>query len=118
MVMSDEWRNRPRTRVVGRTVVVELRGEIDMLTAPGISDHLDSLTTDQEPDVVIDLQQVEFIDCSGLSVLCRARRRIQERDGRLALVVTDPAITRTMRFAGLLGVFDVVDSDPTVPREV
>ncbi|MFE1959778.1 STAS domain-containing protein [Streptomyces sp. NPDC059479] len=114
--MSDEWRNRPRTRVVGRTVVVELHGEIDMLTAPGISDHLDSLTTAPEPDMVIDLQHVEFIDCSGLSVLCRTRRRIQERDGRLTLVVTNPYITRTLRFAGLMGAFDVVDSDPTAPR--
>ncbi|MEV0039352.1 STAS domain-containing protein [Streptomyces sp. NPDC050804] len=115
--MSDEWRDRPRTRVVGRTVVVELRGEIDMLTAPGISDLLDSLTAAPEPDLVVDLQQVEFIDCSGLSVLCRARRRIQEHGGRLALVITDPSISRTLRCAGLLGAFDVVDSDPTASRE-
>jgi len=115
--MSYEGPSCLRERIVGRTTVVELRGEMDLLTAPVISAYLDSLTAAPEPDVVIDLQYLSFIDCSGLSVLCRARSRVRERGGRLALVLNNPQVHRTIRLAGLLRFFDVLDSGPRAVRD-
>ncbi|WP_046500938.1 STAS domain-containing protein [Streptomyces odonnellii] len=113
IAVSDEWRDRPRERVVGRTTLVELHGEIDVLTAPAISEYLDSLTDVPKPDLLIDLQHVSFLDCRGLSVLCRARRRIRERGGRLALIIRNPPIHRMLRITGLLDAFDVLDACPS-----
>ncbi|NBM19810.1 STAS domain-containing protein [Streptomyces sp. GC420] len=95
-----------------RTTVVELFGEIDLLTAPAAAEHLDALTAGPRPDVVVDLSSVTFMDCSGLSVLCRARNRALERGGRIRLVVGSPRILRLLRVARLSAVFDVLEALP------
>lgn len=108
--MSENHCTSPRTleeRVVGGTTFVELRGEIDLLTAPPVSARLDVLTERPCPDLVVDLRDVSFIDCSGLRVLCRARRRVEARRGRLRLLSDDPSFLRILRRTGLSGVFEV-----------
>ncbi|MGW0969224.1 anti-sigma factor antagonist [Streptomyces sp. NPDC002516] len=82
-------------------VVLELHGEIDLLAAAEITPLLDTMTSDPAPQVVIDLRCVEFFDCSGLRLLYRARRRVDDRGGRLHLVCTHPLALRMFRLTGL-----------------
>ncbi|MEU3844369.1 STAS domain-containing protein [Streptomyces sp. NPDC028635] len=94
-------------RVVGGTTLVEVRGDLDMLTAPSLAARLDELTAGRRPDVVLDLRGVSFIDCAGLGVLCRARNRVLARWGRLRLVSDDPGFLRILRYARLADVFEI-----------
>ncbi|WP_328437240.1 STAS domain-containing protein [Streptomyces sp. NBC_00444] len=96
-----------RERTVGDTTVMELLGDIDILTAPLVSVRIDALTAGPRPDLVLDLRRVSFIDCSGLRLLCRARNRIRTQHGRLRLVTGSPRFLRILRHAGLAGVFEV-----------
>jgi anti-sigma B factor antagonist len=108
---DDEIRNRTRhcvrERVVGGATVVELHGEIDLLTAPHVSKRMDALTKDPRPELVLDLRGVTFIDCRGLSVLCRARNRALSRGGRVRLVVGNRRMLRLLRLTLLSEAFDV-----------
>ncbi|MFD4556613.1 STAS domain-containing protein [Streptomyces sp. NPDC058469] len=94
-------------RVIAGTTVVTLRGEIDLLTAQPLSARLDTLTADPRPDLVLDLRSLSFIDCAGLSVLCRAQNRIVARGGRLRLVTSNTGFLRILRHAVLGGVFEI-----------
>lgn len=96
-----------RERVVGSATVVELRGEIDIQTAPLVSARLDALTAGPSPELVLDLRSVTFIDCSGLAALCRARTRVLSRCGRLRLVSGSPRLMRILRLTNLAHAFDV-----------
>ncbi|MFR9798187.1 STAS domain-containing protein [Streptomyces sp. MS06] len=96
-----------RARAVGGTSVVELSGEIDILTAPRVMSCLDDLTARARPDLVVDLRGVSFIDCAGLGLLCRARSRVLERHGRLRLVSGGVRLLRLLNAAGLGGVFEM-----------
>ncbi|WP_327191403.1 STAS domain-containing protein [Streptomyces xinghaiensis] len=96
-----------RIRGTDGVVVAELRGEIDILTAPALSVRLDALTASAAPDLVVDLRAVTFLDCRGLAMLCRARNRVLSRGGRLRLVAGDGHILRVMRLTRLARVFDV-----------
>ncbi|ARP73370.1 anti-sigma factor antagonist [Streptomyces pluripotens] len=96
-------------RAVGGTTVVELRGEIDILTALSLAARLDDLTAVVCPDLVVDLRSVSFIDCAGLGLLCRARNRAMERHGRLRLVTEGSRFLRVLHGAGLDGVFERYD---------
>ncbi|MEU3557894.1 anti-sigma factor antagonist, partial [Streptomyces fragilis] len=80
--------------------VLELRGEIDILSAQEIHPHMDAVTGRPEPDVV-DLTPVEFFDCAGLRLLYRARRRVLDRGGELRLVCSDRLVLRILRITGL-----------------
>ncbi|MER6185947.1 STAS domain-containing protein, partial [Streptomyces sp. NPDC001652] len=83
MAENQNWHTpRPTERVISATTVVELRGEIDILTTPPLSARLDTLTAGPHPDLLLDLRRVSFIDCSGLRVLCRASTRVLARHGR------------------------------------
>ncbi|MGW2642808.1 STAS domain-containing protein [Streptomyces sp. NPDC001348] len=103
---------RHTERVVGGTTVVELSGEIDILTAPSLGARLDDLTAAALPDLVMDLRAVSFIDCAGLRVLCHARNRVMERHGRLRLVTDSHQFLRVLSGAGLVGVFEIYDRLP------
>ncbi|MFE3638601.1 STAS domain-containing protein [Streptomyces sp. NPDC059168] len=88
--------------------VVAVSGEIDLVSADALTARLDTLTAGPRPDLVLDLRPATFIDCAGLSVLCRARNRTLARRGRLRLVADDSTgLLRMLRLTGLGGVFEV-----------
>jgi anti-sigma B factor antagonist len=74
-----------------------------------MSARLDSLAREARPNLVLDLRMVTFLDCAGVSLLCRLRNRALERGGRLRLVIVDPRFTRLLRMVRLEDAFEVVD---------
>ncbi|MFF7286132.1 STAS domain-containing protein [Streptomyces griseorubiginosus] len=102
-----------RTRVDGGFTVVAAAGELDLATAGFLAEHLDAATATARPDVLVDLRGVEFFDCSGLRVLCRADSRAREQGGRLRVVTDDPRLHRLLRATGLWARFTPL---PAIPR--
>lgn len=98
--------------------VVALRDEIDIATATLIAPALDDATSDGSPRLVVDLSEVSFLDCSGLSLLCRARRRALDREGRFWLVCACPRILRLLRAGRLHDLFGPVATSDEVFRTV
>ncbi|WP_063786012.1 STAS domain-containing protein [Streptomyces sp. MMG1533] len=101
-----------RIRADGRFTVVEVTGEIDLASAGFLVAYLDAATAGPEPDVLVDLRRVDFFDCSGLRVLCRAETRTRQRGGRLRLVSDRPHIHQLLRATGLLGRFPPLPGIP------
>ena len=93
------------SRLNGEFTLVVVRGEIDMAAVDALTEHLDAATARPEPQVLVDLRCVDFLDCSGLRVLCRAESRTKERGGSLRLVSNQPHIHRLLRVSGLLSRF-------------
>ncbi|MEW1780338.1 STAS domain-containing protein [Streptomyces sp. NPDC086777] len=100
------------TRTDEGTTVVTLHGDLDLLAVPVLSVALDDLTSGAEPDLVLDLGPVSFVDCSGLGLLCRARNRVRHRAGRLRLVTPDDEFRRLLARTGLGDVFEVYPGLP------
>ncbi|MEK8172548.1 STAS domain-containing protein [Streptomyces sp. M19] len=91
-------------RLRGYTVA-EFHGEVDLLGLEVMGPRMDELTSAAGAALVVDLRPVTFFDCSGLSLLCRAHRRVAARLGRMRLVCDNDLALRTMRAGGLLAVF-------------
>ncbi|MEO3766050.1 anti-sigma factor antagonist [Streptomyces sp. B8F3] len=91
--------------------VLELRGEIDLAAQLDVEPYLDVITGAAAPRVVIDLGRTEFLDCSGLRLLVRARRRTGDRGGELRLVCPEGVMAhRILRYCGLLDTLGPVPS--------
>ncbi|WUD74385.1 anti-sigma factor antagonist [Streptomyces sp. NBC_00510] len=99
-----------RTHTIDGCVVVELSGEIDIVAAMEIIPLLDALTRAPGPGLVVDLGPVDFIDCSGLAVLCRLRSRVHGHGGQLQFVCARPPTLRILRATGLMRAFRPVPS--------
>ena len=66
-------------------VVVSLAGELDLYNAEEVRDALLDACADAPDVLVVDLEQVRFIDSTALGVLIEARSRMADRSGfRLA----------------------------------
>jgi anti-sigma B factor antagonist len=78
----------------GRSAVLRVRGEIDMLTATDLRAALDEWLTSGAGTLVIDLRDVWFVDCAGIALLVEARRRAGRAGIRLR-IVAGRAVART-----------------------
>ncbi|MEU8912599.1 STAS domain-containing protein [Streptomyces nigrescens] len=105
-----------RGRPMGAPIVVQLFGELDFPSAARTNSRLDPVTAGNRPHTVLDLRQVDFLDCGGIGVLCRARRRTRAHGGRLSLVITDRRFLRILDAVGLTGTFDILDAPPDTAR--
>jgi anti-sigma B factor antagonist len=92
----------------GSTVVVTARGEIDVLTTPGLRWPFTQALRRDPRIVVFDLSDVTFISSAGLSVLVVAGRDFDPQ--ALRVVATREAVTRPLALMGLSDVLTVYPS--------
>jgi anti-sigma B factor antagonist len=95
------------TRETAGLIVVDVAGEIDVYTSPKLRERLVSLVSDGAHRLVIDLQDVEFIDSTGLGVLVGVLKRVRARDGSMSLVCSRDGLLRVFRITGLEKVFTI-----------
>jgi anti-sigma B factor antagonist len=89
----------------GSPLVVEIRGDIDIQSAPELRDELLRVIRRRGAQLALDLAAVTFLDCAGLNVLLATRRRAQLEDGSVRIVRASPRVLRMISLLGLEGVF-------------
>jgi len=93
----------------GRTVI-DVGGEIDVYTAPKLRDRISELVADGNYDLVIDLENVDFLDSTGLGVLVGGLKKLRAHDGSMQLVCTQDRLLKIFRITQLEKVFDIFAS--------
>ena len=83
-----------------------LSGELDMATAPILSEDLASFEGNSVSTIVLDLRDLRFIDSTGLHALVEARSRAVSIGDRLLLSGASPAARRLMELTGTLFLLD------------
>lgn len=94
----------------GDLMVVAVRGEIDVYTAPKLRDRLLELINSGQYHLVVNLEAVDFLDSTGLGVLVGALKRVRSHEGTLRLVCTQERLLKIFRITGLAKVFPIFDS--------
>lgn len=93
-----------------KQTVIEVGGEVDMVTSP----HLRSAVLDQYAAgselVVLDLDGVTFLGTSGLAVLIEVREAAHAAGVELRLACTARRVLRPLSIAGLVPLFDIHDT--------
>jgi anti-sigma B factor antagonist len=65
----------------GNTSTLQVRGELDALTAPDLRPTLDELATQSGREVIVDLSGLRLIDSSGVGALVSLYKRVRENGG-------------------------------------
>ena len=94
----------------GDRTVVQVRGEIDVFTAPELRSYLEDLVRTGRHRLIVDMEHVEFIDSTGLSALVNVLKLVRTYDGSLRLVCTHERIIRLFRITVLPKAFPIHDT--------
>lgn len=84
----------------GDIVVLEVDGDVDMLTAPPLRDAIIKSLDDHPRMLIIDLSAVRFLGSSGLALLVEAHQLAGEDIG-LRVVADGPTTRRPLQLTGL-----------------
>ncbi len=90
--------------------VVEVRGDLDMATAPQLREGLQRLIDAGDRQLVVDLADVAFMDSSALGALVVIFKALREVGGRLSLAAVQPTVHGVLRITSVDRVVDVYDS--------
>lgn len=93
-------------------MVVSLTGELDLYNAEAVRTALLECCADEPGVLVVDLEQVTFIDSTALGVLIEARSRMSDRGG-FRLAAPGLETRRALEVSGLdrhFSVHDTVDA--------
>lgn len=98
-------------REVGSHAIVDVKGEIDVYTAPKLREKLIELVSEGSYNVIVNLEGVDFLDSTGLGVLVGALKRVKAHDGSLSLICSQDKILKIFKITGLTKVFSIHSSE-------
>jgi anti-anti-sigma factor len=81
--------------------ILSLDGELDMANAPLFQDALDGAELARASAVVLDLQQLQFIDSTGLRIVLATRERCRERGQEFAITPGSDQVQRLLSVTGV-----------------
>src|SRR5689334_17023175 len=88
------------THQAGRAVVLTVAGEVDMLTAPRLTQAIQAALAAKPAALVVDLSKVEFLASAGITALVSAQEGVVAPT-RFAVVADGPATSRPMKLMGI-----------------
>ncbi|PPK63102.1 STAS domain-containing protein [Actinokineospora auranticolor] len=102
-LLSVEFADRPDA------VLLRVRGEVDMGTAPILRGHLaDAVTRGRAADpVLVDLTEVGFLASAGLALLVEFHTRCREAGRALRVLTAGGAVLRAIQVSSLDNVLSV-----------
>lgn len=111
-------------RAAGPWVLAEVRGELDVATAPALLDQIGRVCAVRGlRRIALELSQVDFCDSSGLNAFIRLWKRAKAVGGELVLVRPGPRVAELLARTGVDGHVRIVDvlgdppgAGPTAPE--
>lgn len=87
--------------------VITPTADIDIATVPQLRTRVDNLIAAGARRIIVNCQNVSFIDSTGLAFLLSRARRLAQAEGLLTLVNASPEVVRFLQIARLIDILHV-----------
>jgi anti-sigma B factor antagonist len=77
------------------------KGEVDISTAPQLREYLDGVYQEKKADILLRLDDLTYIDSTGLGVIIGAFGRMQETENRITLINPKDNIKKLLSITSL-----------------
>jgi anti-sigma B factor antagonist len=102
----------PAARQEGDAVLATVRGEIDLHNSPELrSALLDVLLKSQPKKIILNLNQVPYMDSSAIAVLVETLQKLRKIGGKLYLTHLQPRVKGLLEIARLDSIFVLAKDD-------
>ena len=91
----------------GNTCSLRIKGQLKSSNVPELDSALESALSNGCIYLVLDLEQMPFIDSSGIGAIVNALRRTRQIGGDTKLVNPSSFATKTFKMVGILSLFGV-----------
>jgi anti-sigma B factor antagonist len=91
----------------GAATWIQVDGEIDLATCPRLQTVLADLADHGFHQLIVDLERVGFLDCTGIGVLVGAEQRARARGGFLKLARPQPLVDLVLTLTEMRTVFPI-----------
>lgn len=93
---------RLSSKSVGSTCTIALAGELDLANVEAFREMLRDARAAGATAIIVDLEELEFIDSSGIACLVYAQQELEMAGGCLRMVASQaPGVCRVMEATGL-----------------
>jgi anti-sigma B factor antagonist len=97
-------------RPAGDISVVEVKGWVEISTAPQLRDTAIRLIDEGRLHLVLDLSETVFIDSTGLGVIVGLLHRLRSRDGSLVIAGARDRVLHAFKVSKLTQVLTMTDT--------
>jgi anti-sigma B factor antagonist len=100
-------------RVVGEVTILDLKGKIVINEGDeALRDKINSLIHQNRKKILLNLENVPYIDSAGLGEVVRTYTTVSRQGGQLKLVNLTKRITDLLSITKLLTVFETFETEP------
>jgi anti-anti-sigma factor len=82
-------------------VVLVLSGELDIASAPALEQSLNEILSEGTGPILLDLNELRFVDSAGVTVLIRAKRDAETKGRSLSLRRPSEQLRQVFSLVGL-----------------
>lgn len=100
-----------KTRVVDSVVILDIDGEIDLYNAPEIKDTIKQQMDGGHKKIIINLENVSYIDSSGIGALISSLSNLKKIGGGLKIIHVYDSVRKVFELTKLTSFFDIYDSE-------
>ena len=98
------------TREQAGTTIVDVTGDIDMGTSPGLRKTLlESLK--KTPRLMVNMREVRYVDSSGIASLVEVLKEARNKEKRLVLFGLNAAVHEVLRLTRLNKIFEIRETE-------
>jgi anti-sigma B factor antagonist len=99
--------------IINKTGVLKLTGRLDAASVKNFKDTVASLAKKEIKNIVIDMNEVEFVDSSGLGSLVSCLRIVNNEGGDIRLSSLQNQIRALLELTRMHRVFQIFDDTDT-----
>lgn len=94
-----------RSEQRGHVVHLHIRGDLDMATSPVLEGWLAGAEANGNTSIIVDLENVAFMDATGLRIFLRAAERARRSGRRFVLVRPPPVVRKVLQITRTADLF-------------
>jgi anti-sigma B factor antagonist len=96
----------PKARTEGDALILSFRGEIDLHNSPEVRKQVLDLINQTKPaKLVLNLEQVPYMDSSAIAVLVESVQKMRKTGGRVCLTTVQQRVRSVLDIAHLNSIF-------------